>query len=527
MGHQVEAGLKETMVSGRDRVDTLIEMRGITKRFPGVVANDSIDLSIRRGEIHAILGENGAGKTTLMNILSGMVHPDEGTIVIRGQETAIKSPRDALKHKIGTVYQHFTLVPNLSVIENVILGTDCGFVLNLKQAEVRLREMLGDFGMSIPLATEVRHLSIGQQQRVEILKVLFRGSEILLLDEPTSVLTPVEVEELFRVLLRLRSQGVSIVLITHKLEEALEVSDRVTVLRQGKKAGELSSDDFACRQHSDIKQRIVEMMFGGLPPQENGLSTKRALGASVLSLRGVCALGDRGTLAIQDVYLDLRAGEVFGVAGVDGNGQKELAEVIAGQRAVSKGQILLNGRDISNCGTTRAVKAGIVYATDDRLGEGCVSGVSVAQNLILKAVDKPPFSNTFLLNWNAINENATNMIQQFQIKAPGPGARLGGLSGGNIQKLLLARELSLNPKVLVCNKPTHGLDVKTVRFVLQTIRQQAQAGTAIVFISSELDEIFELCDRIGVMYNGRLLAALPREEADLETVGRLMLGVQT
>lgn len=523
---QVDGSTAANAAGSETYGETLVEMRGITKRFPSVVANDGLSLSIRRGEIHAVLGENGAGKTTLMNIISGMLRPDEGKIIVRGKEVTIGSPKDALQQRIGTVYQHFTLVPNLSIIENVILGTDTGFILNLNKAEQRLREMIGEFGMSVSLRTQVRHLSIGQQQRVEILKVVFRGSEVLLLDEPTSVLTPVEVKELFKILLRLKSQGVSLVLITHKLEEALEVSDRITILRQGKKVGELGKGEIAAADHVALKQRIVDLMFGGLPPQEREARVKRAEGPVVLSLRGVTAHGDRGTAAVQDISLDLRAGEILGIAGVDGNGQKELGEVIAGQRPVGKGQILLDGREITNCGTTASVKAGIVYATDDRMGEGFISVGNVADNLILKALGRPPFSRRGMLNRGAIESNALKLIGQFEVKAPGPQVRLSSLSGGNIQKLLLARELSLQPKVLVCNKPTHGLDLKTVRFILRTLREEADQGTVVVLISSELDEILELSDRIGVMYNGRLLATFPRDEAELETIGHLMLGVQ-
>ncbi len=507
--------------------DILVEMRGITKRFPRVVANDGIDFIIRHGEIHTLLGENGAGKTTLMNILSGMIPPDEGTIIIRGQEVTLHSPHDALSHGIGTVYQHFTLVPNLSVIENVILGTDSGFLLDLHKAEQRLQAMLGDFGISTPPQTQVQHLSIGQQQRVEIIKVLFRGSNILLLDEPTSVLTPVEVDELFEILLRLKAEGVALVFITHKLAEALEISDRVTILRQGKKIGEFGPEELSQGNSAEVSQRIVDIMFGGLLTQESISRSSQVSARTVLALREITALGDRGTPAVQDISLDLRAGQILGIAGVDGNGQKELGEVIAGQRPVTKGRVLLDGADITNRGASAAAKAGIGYITDDRMGEGCVPSLSVAENLVLKALDSPPFSRWSVLNRTAINDYAERLIREFDIKTPGPWARTSTLSGGNIQKLLLARELALEPKVLVCNKPTQGLDVKTARFVLQTLRAQADRGTAVILISSVLDEIMELSDHVGIMYNGRLLDIFARDEVDLETCGRLMLGVQT
>ncbi|HSR32686.1 MAG TPA: ABC transporter ATP-binding protein [Anaerolineae bacterium] len=508
-----------------DSSEILLEARGITKRFPSVVANDDVSLAIRRGEIHTVLGENGAGKTTLINILSGMPQPDEGALLVRGQQVMIDSPRAALRLKIGTVYQHFTLVPNLSVIENVVLGTESDFVLNLRRAERKLREMLGEFEMSVSPQVQVGHLSIGQQQRVEIIKALAPGSEVLLLDEPTSVLTPLEVEELFQILARLKAEGVALVFITHKLEEALKISDRVTVLRQGRCMGELGPEELG-QNRTSTTQKIVDLMFGGLPPRPK-MPNSDVAGRTVLALQSVTARCDRETLAVQDVSLELQAGEILGIAGVDGNGQKELGEVIAGQRPVASGQIRLEGVDITNRGAHAALETGIGYVTDDRMGEGCVPSMTVAQNAVLKVLSRPPVSNRLVLNQTAIDAYARRLIEEFDIKTPGPDAPVSTLSGGNIQKLLLARELALEPKVLVCNKPTHGLDLKTAQFVQQTLRTQAAKGAAIVLISSELDEILEVSDRIGVMYNGRMVKIWAREETDAETIGRYMLGIQS
>jgi general nucleoside transport system ATP-binding protein len=501
----------------------IVEMRGITKRFGSLVANDGINLSLWQGEIHAVLGENGAGKTTLMNILSGMYQPDSGTILVNGRDVAIGSPSDALALGIGTVYQHFTLVPNLSVIENVILGTETGFVLNLSDAERRLREMLSDFDLNTPTSTQVRHLSIGQRQRVEIIKVLYRGTTVLLLDEPTSVLTPNEVDGLFKILRRLREQGVAVVLITHKLEEALEVSNRISILRQGRKVGAITPEEIAQAGKVATKQRIVEMMFGGLPPQEARQAKEHQETTVLLRLNDIRAVGDRGAEAVRNLSLDLYAGEVFGIAGVDGNGQKELGEVIAGQRHVTHGKVLLRDQDLTNRGVARASKAGIGYVTDDRLGEGSVPGSSVADNAVLKTIARQPFSKRFWLNRSAIDAHAKELISQFDVKTPSSTTRLTLLSGGNIQKLLLARELALNPDVLICNKPTYGLDLKTAHFVLQTLREQADSGKAVLLISSELDEILEISDRIGVIYNGELVGVFNRSEVDIETIGNLML----
>ncbi len=496
-------------------------MRGISKQFGLVRANDDVSLTLHAGEIHAVLGENGAGKTTLMNILSGMYQQDAGEILVNGQPTTIHSPSDALRQGIGTVYQHFTLVPNLSIIENVILGTDQRFVLDLGAAERRLTEMLGDFGLNASPDTEVRHLAIGQRQRIEIIKVLFRGSRVLLLDEPTSVLTPSEVEGLLGLLARLRGEGVAVVLITHKLDEALALSDRVTILRQGRKVGELTPADLVAGREA-ARRQIVELMFGGAPPASVSATPHQA-GPALLSVRDITALGDRGAPAVQGLSLDLHAGEVFGIAGVDGNGQKELGEVIAGQRNVTSGEVVFDGHTITNKGVRAASRAGIGYVTDDRLGEGVVPQASIAENVALKSVTRQPYSNGFWLNRKAIEESAWRLINEFDVKAPGPATRIGLLSGGNIQKLLLARELALDPKVLVCNKPTHGLDLKTAQFVIQTLREQADAGKGVVLISSEVDELMAISDRIGVVYNGRLVAIFQRAQADIETIGRVML----
>jgi simple sugar transport system ATP-binding protein len=516
----------------------LVELGGLTKRFPGVVANDQISLVIRGGEIQTILGENGAGKTTLINILSGMLQPDEGQILLRGQEVKLASPQEALKRGIGTVYQHFTLVPNLSVIENIILGAGNGVLLDLRRAEQQLRQMLGDFGWVVSPQLEVQHLSLGQQQRVEIIKALFRGSQVLLLDEPTSVLTPLEVNELFEMLRRLKAKGVAVVFITHKLDEALALSDRVTVLRQGRCVGQLGPEELSQQDRVAITERIVGMMFGRsvpLPPPSGTGATPSPQGSErsashlpskspVCVLDEVTALGDRGTIAVRGVHLRLHPGEIFGIAGVDGNGQKELAEVIAGQRAVVKGEVIFEGVNITNQGTSAPERAGIGYITDDRLGEGCVPSLSLADNLVLKVANRPPFSRWTVLNRPVIEQYAQSLIQRLGIKTSGPWARVETLSGGNIQKLLLARELAATPKVLICNQPTQGLDMLTAQFVLRTLREQADQDTAVLLISSELDEIMAVSDRIGVMYNGQLVEVSPQYRADRETIGRLMLG---
>jgi simple sugar transport system ATP-binding protein len=510
--------------SGRASGAPLVEVRGITKRFGPVVANRDVSAAFAAGEIHAVLGENGAGKTTLMNILAGMEQPDAGEILIGGEAVTIADPADALRRGIGTVYQHFTLVPNLSILENVALGAGQPFVLDLRALEAELRAMLGEFGLDISPRTEIRHLSLGQRQRVEIAKVLLRGSRVVLLDEPTSVLTPIEVDGLLDILRRLRMRGVAVAIITHKLDEALAVADRVTVLRGGRKVGERGPEELAAWDRSAAKAQVVELMFGGAVPADLlEQPTARTRGTVLLSLRGVSATGDRGAAAVSDLSLDLHAGEIVGIAGVDGNGQKELGEIVAGQRRVSAGQVLFEGADITNEGAASALGRGIGYVTDERLHEGCVAAASVADNVVLKTIGRRPFSNGIWLDRGAIEVEARRLIAQYDVRTPGPDVRIGLLSGGNIQKVLLARELALDPMVLVCNKPTHGLDLKTAAFVVSTLREQADRGKTVLLISSELDEIFDVCDRIGIMYRGRLVAVVPRAGADVEVIGRLML----
>lgn len=500
-------------------------MRDISKRFGPVLANDRVSLDLWPGEIHAVLGENGAGKTTLMNILAGMYQPDAGSIRIAGDEVTITSPVDALKRGIGTVYQHFTLVPNLSILENVALGGDTGFVLSLGGIEERLKQMLTEFSLEASPQTEIRHLGLGQRQRVEIIKALLRGSRVLLLDEPTSVLTPGEVDSLLDLLRRLRSQGVAVVLITHKLGEALAVSDRVSVLRAGRNAGELGPDALRGATPDSVRRRIVEQMFGGSEPVTSQGNGRAAAASEILfSLQNVSTARDQGAAALRNVSLNLLQGEVFGIAGVDGNGQKELGEVIAGQRRVTSGQVAFLGRDFTNRGVAASTKAGIGYVTDDRLHEGSVAASSVAENVALKAIGRKPFSNGFWLNRRAMDERAQQLIVDFSVKTPGASTPIGMLSGGNIQKLLLGRELSLNPRLLVVNKPTNGLDLRTTAFIWRQLRSQADAGNAVVLISSEIEELLEVSDRIGVMYNGELVAVLPRAQATPEVLGELMLG---
>jgi simple sugar transport system ATP-binding protein len=441
------------------------------------------------------------------------------------KQVVFASPRDAIAHGIGAVYQHFTLVPPLSITENVILGRGGSAVLDLRRAAEEIRASLEAFELSLDPHTPVKFLSLGQQQRVEIIKALSRGSRVLLLDEPTSILTPTEASELFRIVGRLKGDGVGVVFITHKLEEALQISDRITILRKGQRAGELGPEEIRA-DRAAAGRRIVDLMFGGQPPADTaGGETAPAAAEEVLTLDRVTVRDDRGVPAVQEVSLSLYPGEILGIAGVDGNGQKELAEAIAGQRRVTAGRIRVEGRDITNRGTPTAVRAGIGYATDDRIDEGTIRQMTVAENLILRQIDEPRFGRAAFLDWGAIQQYAEEMIIEHGIVTRSPAARVGTLSGGNVQKLLLARELSRAPRVLICSQPTHGLDVFTATRVLAMLRQQAGAGMAVVLISSDLDEVLEMSHRVGVMYGGRLVRVVSRNEADRESIGRLMLGL--
>ena len=520
----------------RDLSAPVVEIRGICKAFPGVVANDDVSLAVFGGEVHCLLGENGAGKSTLMNILSGMYQPDAGSIMVDGQEVRIGSPRDALDLGIGTVYQHTTLIPVFTVLENLLLGQGRGLSMDQKGALAGLKKVAADLGVDVDPHVQAGRLALGQQQQVEIIKALWGGSRVLILDEPTSMLTPQGIVELERVLLQLKERGLAIIFITHKLHEALDVGDRVTVLRQGRVVGTLEPDTVHATPRPELQERIVGMMFGEeaaalagvaeVRGQVTGRRARREISPeAVLELRGVSVEPQRGEVGIHDVSLIVRRGEILGVAGVDGNGQRELAEAIAGQRAIHRGDILLGGTSIRHASISARQRQGLRYVTDDRLGEGTVSSLSVAVNLVLKRIGDGPFWRRGLVREDAINECALGLVEGFDIKTPSVQTRCGTLSGGNIQKLLLARELSFEPKIVVYNKPTHGLDVKTTHVVRDRIRELAEKEyVSALLISTDLEELLDLCDRIAVLFSGRLTGVVENRVGAEWEVGRLMVG---
>jgi simple sugar transport system ATP-binding protein len=514
-----------------------VELLGITKAYPGVLANDNIDLTIRRGEVHCLLGENGAGKSTLMSVLSGMVRPDEGSLRVGGRSVEIDSPRRAIELGIGMVYQHTTLVPTLTVLENLMLGAGDGIKLDVSGSRTRLSELASMLGIHVHPGAVTGSLSLGQQQQIEIIKALWRGSSVLVLDEPTSMLTPAGVAELAKVLERLTGQGLAVVFITHKLHEATSMGDRVTILRQGRVVGAIEPEECRSSTPEALQARIVAGMFG-----EEAVATdvadvaelqehiehrrpRRQLPAEpLLELEGVSVAPRSGEIGITDLSLALRPGEIMGLAGVDGNGQRELAEAIGGQRTVAGGDIRLAGMSLRKLSVARRERLGLRYVTDDRLGEGTVGSLSVGLNLVLKRIGQAPFWKRGSIRPTVIDRTARDLIERFDVRTPGPDTRIATLSGGNTQKVVLARELSFDPKVVVYSKPTYGLDIKTTQAVRARIREQAEEGVTSLVISTDLDELIDLCDRIAVLFRGRLTGVVENVAGAEQRIGELMVG---
>jgi|UPI00047F6EB0 simple sugar transport system ATP-binding protein len=518
----------------------VVSVRNVTKRFPGVIANADVSLDFNPGEVHVLLGENGAGKSTLIGMLAGMQQPDEGEILIGGAPVKIASPRHSLELGIGTVFQHVLLVPSLTVIENLMLGGNWWQRLARGAALKRFRELSSLLGVKIDPDAQVGRLSLGEQQQVEIMRALWRGEKVLILDEPTSMLTPQGVRDLGAVMKRLRDKGVALILITHKLVEAYAFGDRISVLRLGRMAGEIAPDRLKAMTEKQVTDTVIQMMFGTVEAHARDAEILTGRGRAAhrdrvidrsgparLQVRDVNTEAERGACPLREVSFDLWPGEVLGIAGVDGNGQKHLAEVLAGQRRAGSGKIELGGIDVTSDGVPERRKHGVRYVTDERLGEGTVGAFSVATNLVLKEIGAAPFWKRGFSDWNRIHDHARAQIKRNDIRTPSEKTPVGRLSGGNIQKVLLARELNAAASVAVFNKPTYGLDLQNTRLAHDRILASAESGMAVVVVSTDLDELFEVSDRIAVMFQGHL-AGIVENGPDVERkVGLLMTGAQS
>ena len=507
------------LLSGHTRIDHL-EMVGITKRFPGVLANDRVDFSVHAGEVHALLGENGAGKTTLMKVLYGMYHADEGQILLNDQPVNIQSPTDAINNGIGMIHQHFMLVESLTVAENVALGlrSSRGPLTDLDKVTERILELADIYSLEIDPNAYIWQLSVGQQQRVEIIKALYRGAALLILDEPTAVLTPLEVDEFFSIVKDMAKDGYGLIFISHKLHEVIDISDRVTVLRDGKKVGTYQTADST---KADLARWMVGRDVDFRPAIDK---VKR--GEVRLKVDQISCRSDRGTPGLREVGLEVCSGEILGIAGVSGNGQRELAEVITGLREATGGRIELDGEDISDLPPSLRTDRALSYIPEERMRDGMIKEFTVAENLILREHHKYPFSSRGLLDLKAIKAHGDKLITNFQIKTPSQETLAKSLSGGNIQKVVVARELSREPRVIIAAQPTRGLDVGAMEYVRERLLEERKSGTAILLISEDLDEIFALADRIAVIYEGQIMGIVQRDEATPEKLGLLMAGVK-
>ena len=503
----------------------LIRMTGITKRFAEVVANDRVDFTLKTGEIRSILGENGAGKTTLMNVLSGMCQPDEGQIYIRGQRVQFRSPQDALKFGIGMVYQHFTLIPSLTVLENIMLGFEGGFFLNLQKAAAKLDHIGETFGLSIDPQRRIQDLSVAERQRTEILKILYHESDIMVLDEPASLLSPAETETLYDTLKLLRRFGKSVVLITHRLNEALLLSDAITVMKSGRKIADLRVDTLKAMGKKAASDKILELMFDQVPQTADpGLETLLNTDP-LLVLRNVEVANSHGQIGLKRISLSVAKGQIVGFTGAAGADQRLLADVIGGQKMAISGSLHYQGRDITRSEIAERFELGIRYISDDRINEGCAVDMAIAENAILQGYHRPPFSRCGRLNRAQIRSFAADLIRRFAIRSAGAEKPVSTLSGGNLQKLILARNLCGRPGLIVCNRPTYGLDTKTARFIQDLLKEESRRGAAVVLLTTDLDELFSCASRIGVLYKGEIVGLMDRREATYDNIAKLMFGV--
>lgn len=497
----------------------LVTMTQITKKFPGVTANDRVDFQALPGEIHALLGENGAGKSTLMNILTGLYRPDGGEIHIRGRRVPLSSPREAMEAGVGMVHQHFRLVHPFSVAENVILGSRReGFWLRRKAAEQKIAGLSRSYGLEVDPRAKVWQLSVGEQQRVEIIKMLYRGADILILDEPTAVLTPQEVKDLFATLRRMAEGGKAVIFITHKLQEVMEYADRITVLRGGRTVATVKKGENGIRE-------LARLMVGRDLAADQARTPVNP-GPPILRLEGVSAVNDKGLPALVEVTLSVREGEILGIAGVAGNGQRELAEVVTGLRPTTAGKVFIGDADLTNRSPRRMIEAGVGHIPEDRMGTGLVPNLGAVDNTMLKAYRDRSACPGWLLNQKDLRERTRQLVGGFEVKTAGLDTPVKLMSGGNLQRLLLAREISADPRLIVAVYPIRGLDVGATEVVHSLLLSQREKGKGVLLISEDLEEIFKLADRVAVLYEGRVMGVLPVEATGVEEVGLMMAGAK-
>jgi ABC-type uncharacterized transport system ATPase subunit len=506
-----------TATPGLKRIER-VEMRGIVKRFPGVLANAGVNFDVCAGEVHSLLGENGAGKSTLMRQLYGMYQPNEGQILIDGTPQVFHSPADAIRAGIGMIHQHFMLVPTLTVTENVALGlkSSRGAVLDLDRVAARVTQLSKDYGLKVDPTAYVWQLSVGEQQRVEIIKALYRGASLIILDEPTAVLTPQEVCDLFVTLKRMVHDGHGLVFISHHLNEVMDISDRVTVLRDGQLIDSRPAQGVT-------RDMLVKMMVGREVKPLAALPVQA--GAPLLAVQGLHAMGDRGAEVLKGINLDVRSGEIVGLAGVSGNGQRELAQCLSGLRKVTAGTVTIMGQDMTHASLERHIAAGQAYIPEERMRDGAIRDFSVQENVFLHEHASPKFTHGIFLDFHKMAVHAGNLVRDYAVKTPRLETPIKNLSGGNIQKLIMARELSRRPHILIAAQPTRGVDIGATEYIHRRLLEQRASGVAILLISEDLDEIRTLSDRVAVIYEGRIMGVLNRDEATVEKIGLLMAGV--
>lgn len=499
-------------------MEKVIEMKGVTKVFPGIIANDNVDFDLNKGEIHVLLGENGAGKTTLMNILYGLYQQEAGDIFVSGKKANMKTPKDAIALGIGMVHQHFMLVHNFTVAQNMILGYEpkVGLKVDIKKAIKDTEELSKKYGFNIDPKAVIEDMTVGQQQKVEILKALYRGADILILDEPTAVLTPQEIEELRKILRNLVKEGKSIILITHKLKEVMSMSDRVTIIRRGKKIDVVNTKD------TNIDS-LAEMMVGRkvnlVVDKEESIA-----GETVLKIENLKVLDNRNLPAVKGVDLEVKRGEILALAGVDGNGQTEFIEAITGLRKTEEGKIILNGKDVTNNTPREITEGGLSHVAEDRHKRGLVLKYSLLENSVLGNHYKSPFAKGIIMNYNKIREHAKKLIKEYDVRTPNEDVMASALSGGNQQKMIIAREIEKNPEVILAAQPTRGIDVGAIEYIHKRLVEERDKGRGILLVSLELDEVLSLADKIAVIYDGKIVDVLDRKDATEQKLGILMAG---